>query len=275
MITGVETAPVDVSNEPKPHDEPTAGAGATGLASYAAGRSAALLLFPRPHQVDVGSSTCIRIDGRFFLATAGHNIEDLAHDAQIKVLAAGSERPLPFVGRNSRRFEGSATVDVAWIELHPEAARRSRLEFLALSQIARGRAPKRDAACFVQGFPSAMVTVRDDATVDVDPSPMGFLTRPIAASARGARHQPGIDFAVEYAAHDGGAARALPNAPGLSGGGMWRVTLGPERARLVAITRTWFSGRRELCGTAIEHWLRLVHADFPDLRRHLDEALER
>lgn len=250
--------------------DPTRGPGSAGLSSYASDHSAALLLYPRPRQVDVGSSTCIRIEERYLLATAGHNIEDLDHDAQIKVIAPGDEA-LPLVGRNSVRFQGSSTVDVAWIELHPEAARRSRLRFLHVSQLSRGESDDPETPFYVQGFPSEMVTVGDDLEADPDPSPLGFLTRPIDPSTRGGRHQHGVDLAVEYAAHGAPESPELPRAPGLSGGGMWRVEAAhrPGGARLVAITRTWYSGRRELCGTAIEHWLQLVYVDFPDLRSSL------
>ena len=256
-----------VENELRTYDSHRDGA---GMESYAVDHSAALLLFPQPCQVDVGSSTCIRIDERYFLATAGHNIEDLEDDSQIKVIVPGTDHaPVPSIGRNSRRFHGAATVDVAWIELQPEAARQSRLRFLCLSQLSRH---DREAHFYVQGYPSEMVAVGEDTTADLDPLSMGFLTRPIDPSVRGERHQPGVDLAVEYAVHgEAPTIAALPRAPGMSGGGMWQVA--GEGGRLVAITRTWYSGRRELCGTAIHHWLQLVYVDLPALRSRLEPLL--
>ncbi len=44
--------------------DPTLRRGSAGMSGYATDHSAALLLFPRPCQVDVGSSICIRIEER-------------------------------------------------------------------------------------------------------------------------------------------------------------------------------------------------------------------
>lgn len=242
------------------------------MAGRAAGCAAALLLYPRPGRVEVGSSIAVRIDGHYLLATAGHNIEDLPRDAQICVLAPNGREALPFVGRRSLRTKGSATVDVGWIELEPRVARASGLAFLRLAQLGQRGAYDAGSAFYVHGFPSEMAYVRDAASPDarpmaIAPSPLGFLTRPIAPEARGARHQPGVDCAVAYEAPGG----RLPRAPGMSGGGIWRLERGDRRrARLVAITRVWYSGRGELCGTAIDHWLALVREDFPALRSAID-----
>lgn len=98
----------------------------------------------------------------------------------------------------------------------------------------------------------------------------GLLTLSIPPSARGVRHQVGIDFSIEYPPHDGSVDH-LPLAPppGNSGGGIWlipgfeagKIWL-QEDIKLVAIARKWYKPSKEVWGTRIDFWLQLVWEDF-------------
>ena len=108
----------------------------------------------------------------------------------------------------------------------------------------------------------------------------GLLTLPIPPSARGVRHQVGIDFWIEYPPHDGSVDH-LPLAPppGNSGGGIWlipgfeagKIWL-QEDIKLVAIARKWYKPSKEVWGTRIDFWLQLVWEDFQDLRGDIERT---
>jgi hypothetical protein len=72
-----------------------------------------------------------------------------------------------------------------------------------------------------------------------------------------------------------GWLKTLPTAPGMSGCGIWLVMHRdgsiwvPDKMRMVAIQHSWHEGERWLRGTQIQHWLRMVADDLPDLRAEI------
>jgi len=63
---------------------------------YVSDRSVALYLRSEPGRLDVGSGVCVLLDGRRFVATASHNIED-CRLVDVTVIARG-ERDAPRAG---------------------------------------------------------------------------------------------------------------------------------------------------------------------------------
>jgi hypothetical protein len=101
---------------------------------------------------------------------------------------------------------------------------------------------------------------------------MGYMTIPVERSD--------IDQDVELVLDYSGAEWPLPIPKGMSGGGVWSVQTAlaplvwaPANSRLVGITKSWLESSRHLLAVKVEHWLRLVSCDFPDLRDTIDEIL--
>jgi hypothetical protein len=231
--------------------------------------SPAILLLRRNGRVEIGSSTLVRVGHRFLLATAAHNVDDVADD-EIRIVPSGlsAATPLAFV-RRSRRRRGDP-ADVAWIELDAETVANRGLGFVGLAGV--GGPPGAGERCYlVQGYPAQGVLHPPRAGFPV--RAMGFFT-----VARAARHG---DVAVAYPPPAGENERAgePPHPHGISGGGIWswpRDGAGGrhEGARLVAIARGWRRWRGALHGTPIEDWLARVAAELPDLRRAVAAQLE-
>ena len=65
----------------------------------------------------------------------------------------------------------------------------------------------------------------------------------------------------------------------MSGGAIWIVEYlegevwSPDRACLIGIDQSWSESRKWARGTQIQHWLRLVAANYPDLRSMVDRHL--
>jgi hypothetical protein len=251
---------------------------------YISDRSVALLQRSSSDALDIGSGTCFRIGHRYLIATVAHNVEHL-NLSQIEAVPRGAyySNKLTLVAKNHLHSAEGVELDVAWIEVEPESFERSpMLGAFSLSQVAT-YPEEAITACFLQGYPSGRVElVQSEASARPSVASDGLLTMSIPPAARGVQHQAGVDFAIEYPPHDGSVDRQpLAAPPGISGGGIWwvpgfedkRIWLQDE-VRLLAIARKWYKPSKEVWGTRIEFWLKLVAADFGDLREEIQNALE-
>lgn len=251
---------------------------------YISDRSVALLLRSTTDALDIGSGTCFRIGSRYLIATVAHNVSHL-DISMIEAVPRGAyySDKLTLVAKNHLHSAGGAELDVAWVEVEPESFERSpQLGAFSLSQVAT-YPEEIVTGCFLQGYPGERVElVEPEASARPSVASDGLLTVSIPPLARGVRHQAGIDFAIEYPPHDGSLDdQPLAAPPGISGGGIWwvpgfegnKIWLQDE-VRLLAIARKWYKPSKEVWGTRIEYWLKLVAADFSDLRGEVENALE-
>jgi hypothetical protein len=239
---------------------------AARLASPLAALSPAILVLRASGRVEIGSSTVVRVGHRFLLATAAHNVDDVA-DGELRIVPSGlsAAAPLPFL-RRSRQRRGDP-ADVAWIELAAETVANRGLGFVDLAGLGSG--PEAGQRCFlVQGYPAQSVLHPPRAGFPV--AAMGFFTT--ASTSRDG------DVAVFYPPRGGanGHDDGSPHPHGISGGGIWScppaaVHGWSGEARLVAIARGWRRWRGTLHGTPVEAWLARVAAELPDLRRAVAE----
>lgn len=71
----------------------------------------------------------------------------------------------------------------------------------------------------------------------------------------------------------------MPEAPGLSGSGLWTVKpkkdaiWSPDHAQLVAVQRSWSENKRYLRGTLVREWLKMLREDIPSLASKIDPIL--
>jgi hypothetical protein len=83
------------------------------LHEYVSDRSVALYLRSEPGRLDIGSGVCVLLDGRRFIATASHNIED-CRLADVTVIARG-ERFGQALRTLRMGSSGDSIRDVGWI----------------------------------------------------------------------------------------------------------------------------------------------------------------
>lgn len=261
-----------------------------GAGCYAARYGVGLVGFGRGG-VTVASATAIRVGTRYFLATAGHALEGLEHDEDLHIVPPMAVRDewLPFVARRMTTDRGPGRADLGWIELQDEVAEAAGLEFLDLGRLQRegerlgwertrsDRAMGGDPAIyFVHGVPSQLASQRRGRRLHL--RALGYTTLGATAVAPGTRVANARDLRLEYDARSLSRRRCglrhLPDAHGMSGGGVWRVGQA-GRPRLVALVRAWHPGERELRGVRIHRWLGVLRQDFPELGTTLDPLLER
>lgn len=258
-------------------------AASVSIHEYISDGSVALLISPSPGHLEIGSGTCVRLGDHLLVATVAHNVEGLNRQEQIRIMPRGAlkENTLPWIRAGSRMWVGRRKLDIAWIELAPEAASAPRLRFFGLDHLGHRIRTDAQLGCHVQGYPRATAELPDSSLAKVSVESDGLLTLSLPESSWSQQSQTDIDFVVEYPPHDGSLDhQPLPPPPGLSGGGMWLVprfeegrVWSPEQALLLAITRSRIEARKELYGTRIRLWLELVSDAFSDVRPLIQEAL--
>ena len=236
------------------------------MINYVSDRSAALLLSTSPGTLSIGSATCLCIGGRYLLATAAHNIDDIRDDSGIRVLPRGrNDHPgIPILSRSHPGDEAFGH-DVAWLELEADGVLSSDLKCFGLEDLKCYQSHAPTMPFLLQGYPAAEVEVNGNT---ISPLSLGLMT--ISLEPGG-----GEVFAVEYppqSKEDIGLELTHPE--GISGGGIWlesrfqdELIWAPVQSTLVAIATTWEESAARLSGVGIEHWLGLVAQDFPDLRQ--------
>ncbi|HVR98244.1 MAG TPA: hypothetical protein VMW27_16625 [Thermoanaerobaculia bacterium] len=239
---------------------------------YARKHSAALILFHAKDHVDVGSATCVTIEGHFFLATAAHNFGGNIPRESIRVVAPHSTSedwlPIARIG-----FVDSCHPDVGYLELEPSVAQRSGLEFLSLESLGLFEKPGPNSLYLAEGIPAALTT-RKQPTISL--TSLGYMTIPAETEAVKHEYSPEMELLLEYT----GAQYPLPPPNGMSGGGIWRVpnelqpmVWTPESSKLVAIVRSWWPQSNHLAAVRIEYWLQLMSRHYPDITEEIEALL--
>jgi hypothetical protein len=230
-----------------------------------------------PHEA--ASGTCICLGGRFFIATAAHFLKAYP-DSDVFVVSSStpSRNRTPFLHRGSVGGESDDRVDVAFLELDAADAKALGKQFIDSSRLHLGFSSASTDSLVVHGFPTESMDRTRFAENILGVEPLGYVTRAIDVSAvqhSKVKLDPHYDVCLEYPRGGnviiGHPDRALPKAPGISGGGVWVIDMqsptiwSPDGARLIAIEHEW----REyeyLRGTLIRHWVELVGSELPELR---------
>lgn len=247
------------------------------LTNYVSGRSVALLLRSSLGSLEVGSGVCVRIGNRYLVATVRHNLQDdKGKDLQIsdlEVRPRGEKYGEPL---KVQRMGLSPNLDLAWLELDPEASKRPHLAFVTTDHIAFLQEEDDHQPCFLVGYPAQMADKPSDAQQRPLLASAGVLTLSIAPKRRQSPGDYGT-FAIEYPTHDRSLDDSLPLPHGVSGGGVWlfpgfadHLVWSPERARLVGIAKSWWKDCREEVALRVECWLKLVANQIPEVGEEVE-----
>jgi hypothetical protein len=238
-----------------------------------------------------GTGTCIIIGGRYFVATAGHHFVNVPEPYRVGVMPLTTEPSRDIflaTAHHGRGGAGGDQVDVAWLELAAADAVGLGRDFITLDDILPHYAEVAGEPIFSYGFPDYMeITPRADGQTGFGFAVQGYATiilDPMTIEPR-FRPDPAFDIFARYStsALDGplpkGRIAKLPDAPGLSGGGFWRLNIGkrgvwtPHDLKLVGIEHEWWPQGEWFRASRIYHWLRLVADDQPELRLEIEAAL--
>lgn len=231
----------------------------------------------------------VSIGSRWFLATAAHTFPT-SPSGKFRILSENrlniEHDPMPGFLKSRRDL----TLDIGYLELDPDTAgpflgpvhAPCPIEQLATVGIGPARAP-----IALVGSPSQFLKV-DLAAHDIVPKVMTYLTSPLPHGewpafwpSNSPPLSPDRDIMLEFTQHDAvtlgeSVAISLTSPEGYSGGGIWDLGLRPKQLwspshmKLIGIQSSWHDSQRICRSTQVIHWIRMVHADYPDLRSSLD-----
>jgi len=241
------------------------------MKDYASNRSVALILRGKSPEPESASATCVRIGERFFLATAAHCIDPFRAD-EIELLPRGEfGRPgIPFIQRSAPRANESE-LDIAWLELDAVEVQRSGLSAVELENLGFSIRSVDECAYLIQGYPAAEVSAQPDGS---------FRPLSLCITTIGRDLKSPFGIAAEYPPQDRlDVGLELVHPKGFSGGGLWTfhlLTVWPhiscESEKLCGIVFNHSLSDKALETVSIEHWLRKLLADIPELSSNFSRA---
>ncbi len=210
------------------------------MAPWVARHSAVLRISTNAGGIDIGSATCIRVQDRFFLATARHNVADLPTKKKLAVSSAeGLIAPENFLDVLWFSYPKDESVDVACVELASHESESAGLEAMELSHMGPGVPLAKGNLYLAAGVPAATARFRNDdsGSTVVDLKFMCAVSEPFETSEPDSLR---LNYAGKVVRSDGSITDHEP-PNGMSGGGLWSVTQA-QRAGI------WTPGRRRLLG---------------------------
>lgn len=248
------------------------------------------------HAQHTGTCIPIRIGEHFFLSTAAH-VLNTQHRLEV-VPRDGSNRPI-FQFKNKKI---DAETDVGLLELQQQDATRCMSSFLNEDQVLVKNTTRRTLPVAAIGYPSDFIKQLSrqkistgqylrylafnsftykgrslpaskwpttyyerppkrgrDVFIYLNPSPEILLSHPKRAGIGSMKTKGGV-----------------PNLKGISGGGIWLLAIKTEgiwhpHSRLIGIQVDAKQDENWLRGTLIDHWLALVEANYPALRKNISK----
>lgn len=229
-------------------------------------------------QTQPGCGVLVRLDGRVFLATAGHCVRQPGFEQTAAYLfLPGSGRPdnVAFKPLNTWLRGGDKDVDEVWdlacVEFQSDLPERIGRSAVPLDRIDLDWTPSPNEGAFVLGLSEDLIQHR---THQETGHPMtifggnGYISRPLPSAPRRATLRSDIDVFIEYESEMVTSdSKIVPShSPvGLSGGGVWalneeKATLWHAgRMRLVGLVRTSHRKESWVRATKMKHWFDLLN----------------
>lgn len=223
-----------------------------------------------------GSATCFTVLDRFFLITAGHNLEKVPLDLlRIFSREKPSRGRIKILGANYIAEPARAdAVDVGWVELDAESAYASGLVPITVDDLM----PFHDLIGDIEYLLSGLPFERHEKNFP------DFILNPyhLYVDPKKDAEPSDVDLAFYYPETGQGKNGQVvtPYPGGISGGPIWYFDVSEPNGiwrpelKLVGIFRSFDKARREGYGVKIHHWLKLLNDDFPELRKEIEPLLK-
>jgi len=235
--------------------------------------------------LNAGSGTCLRIGGRFFVATAAHVISPRPPNMHFVATPTTEDGALKIINGGYRGGGKYDPVDVGWLELHGRAAAQAGRAFLDIARVRTGCVG--DEELVVLGAPVQQQErgKHADGTPVLKTGASWWATRGIL-DARDLAEAPDparklfLRWPSRVEGTDG-EWYEYPEPGGMSGGGVWATNVRHAQWRasnlqLVGIEYAFQrvgAPDRYLKACQIQVWLEMLREDVPELACHIDPLL--
>lgn len=229
---------------------------------------------------DLGSATCIELQGVRYLLTAAHVVIDshgkpLDSSAIAVLFSKDGNTKNTFIQRILAVGGGEHdSLDIALLELTAEGGDQiaTRREFLAETRLLLGGSADESRFFAVCGAPRAWLHA-SMVEKTVDAGTMCYVTN--SCDPFPSHLNPAHDIALEYnmtsniSPSQEGTVEA-PEPPGLSGGGIWLITesregvfWNPSESKLVGVQNRWGKSAGYVRGTQVQFAIFLLNGTGP------------
>lgn len=230
---------------------------------------------------DAGSGVIVDFGTKVFVMTAAHVLQDYDVDSIWLLPKMGgsvqNRIPVQRIGRWGGKTNDP--VDAGYIEIRREDCAKLGLEALPLRRLARDWTKHQKDFTVLCGFPVELLKIRKAGKrSDLHWKPATILTLLESLEKWAGDANPATDIEVAYPEGYASSVKSgrdvrLPNPNAMSGGGLWAFPLGPRtevwsasRGKLIGTLCCWHKADRWLLAKRVEHFVGLVHKDYPELR---------
>lgn len=226
---------------------------------------------------EIGSGTCIKINNRYFIITAGHVINNHNKKDQSILLGGWGKNPqhatnIVNIGLILNPARG---IDVGYIEISEEDFIKINKAFIEPSAIQPYTNFLDNDNVLSCGYPGAIIDwEQTDEFNKYTVRASHFQTSTISPDEWPVGYDDEINIILKYpemAENVDGNSVQLPDAPGISGGGIWTMNArikgiwSPEKNNLLGIHTMWESEDKYLVGIQIQHLINLINHDYEDI----------
>lgn len=227
--------------------------------------------------VRIGSGTCLKIKDRYFIITAGHVISE-NEEKYKSILLAGAGRPPQHVTnfKNIGYVVDEANgIDIGYIELSKGESEKLGKIFIEPNVFKSNINHLKEDATLVCGYPGEVIKRKQTADKNIyTVRAIHFQTITMPPNKWPKRFSIENHILLEYpkmVEDRNGNSVKIPDAPGISGGGIWALNAkikgiwSPEVTNLIGIQSLWNPKKRFLVGIQIQHWTNLINSIYQEL----------
>jgi hypothetical protein len=225
-----------------------------------------------------GSGIGLRIGSSYFILTAAHVLKD-ATLTSLWMFHGPSrvEDRVKAVHMGRRGGEKHEILDVGFLEVAEKDAKKLGLAFLSLDRLSKDLTTARDNLVMVNGFPNKTIQQVGDG---IHTKALLYITVLEHEEDWHDGADPTLEIEVDYPESvpeiDATAPVNLPDAPGMSGGGLWESNPGRQdeiwsgrMVKLLGINTVWSPDGRWVRANRVENHLKLIAEEYPHLKEHL------
>lgn len=244
----------------------------TAARIYSDKRIIPIVTYEKEKLLEIGSGVCLKLNDQYYIATAGHIVNNFQIAKRELRLVGQGENPqliTEFLEVNLIDDDISG-VDIGYIKLTESEFNKLNKEYITIDSILINTAHRDNDLTLINGYPRDIMKHNKKQGGNIyTVKSMQFITYTLNQNhwEEKFKSNPNTNIVVKYpsAGIDNSENMSnLPRAFGMSGGGFWthnaRITgiWSANKAKLFGIINGWDSQNDYIWGTQIQHMLDLL-----------------